>query len=299
MAGIVAKMIMHSMMKSKPKNLHYVPRDYPAEREKAKKLSAMQPLPKDIHCTKEAMGYWFEKEGADRCKAVMLIHGGGFNTGSAEYAYNSVRHLCISKDFSVFAVEYRLAPEHPYPAGLEDCVNAYRHLLSLGMHGKDIVFVGDSAGGNLVFATALYLRDHGIELPAGLCGISPVGEVDGSLPSRKDRVDRDPIIGADFTEEMAVTYVKDHDPKEPYLSPIYGDFTGFPPVWICVGTEEVFYDDAFALRSAMQRANVPVELLVGEGLCHVYPMFPDPQSTKANKSMLTYINACLQKKNES
>lgn len=109
-----------------------------------------------------------------------------------------------------------------------------------------MVLAGDSAGGNLVFALALYLRELGIEMPAGLCGISPVGTLDESLPSRKERVDRDCIIGADFTEEMQITYIRDYDVKNPYLSPIYGDFTGLPPIWMCVGTEEVFYDDAFA-----------------------------------------------------
>ena len=157
------------------------------------------------------------------------------------------------------------------------------------------MLAGDSAGGNLVFVTALYLRDHGIERPAGLCGISPVGEVDGSMPSRLARVDRDPIICGDFTEEMKITYVKEHDPKDPYLSPIYGDFTGLPPNWMCVGTEEVFYDDAFALWDAARRAGVPAELLVGEGLCHVYPMLPDPQSAKAVKSMRAFIGRCFRK----
>ena len=156
-----------------------------------------------------------------------------------------------------------------------------------------MVLAGDSAGGNLVFALALYLRELGIEMPAGLCGISPVGTLDESLPSRKERVDRDCIIGADFTEEMQITYIRDHDVKNPYLSPIYGDFTGLPPIWMCVGTEEVFYDDAFALRDAAQSKGVQVELLIGKGLCHVYPMFPDRQSTKAIKSMRSFIERCL------
>ena len=113
------------------------------------------------------------------------------------------------------------------------------------------------------------------------------------MPSRKERADRDVIIGADFTEEMQVTYIREQDARIPYLSPVYGDFTGLPPIWICVGTEEVFYDDAFALQKAAQRANVPVELLVGEGMCHVYPMIPDRQSRKAIQSMLHFIEKQL------
>ena len=101
------------------------------------------------------------------------------------------------------------------------------------------------------------------------------------------------IIGADFTEEMQITYIRDYDVKNPYLSPIYGDFTGLPPIWMCVGTEEVFYDDAFALRDAAQSKGIQVELLIGKGLCHVYPMFPDRQSIKAIKSMRSFIERCL------
>ena len=299
MPGVVVKMIMKEMMKNKPKNLHYVPRDYIAMRGQSNKTGTMTPLPRNTVRTKTEFGWWYEQKNADRRSVVMVIHGGGFNTGSAEYGFNTVRNFCGSRDISAFAVEYRLAPEHPFPAALEDCVSAYRYLLGLGLHGKDIVFVGDSAGGNLVFATALYLRDHGMELPAGLCALSPVGTVDDTMPSRLERVDRDPIIGADFTEEMAATYVLDHDVKDPYLSPIYGEFSGLPPVWMCVGTEEVFYDDAFALRDTAQKAGVPVELLVGEGLCHVYPFFSDPQSKKANESMLAFIRTCLQKQKKT
>ena len=156
-----------------------------------------------------------------------------------------------------------------------------------------MVFAGDSAGGNLVFALALYLRDHGLELPAGLCTLSPVGALDDSMPSRKERVDRDCIIGADFTEEMQITYIGDHDVRTPYLSPIYGDFTGLPPIWMCVGTEEVFYDDAFALQTAAQNKGIPVELLIGKGMCHVYPMFPDRQSKIAVKRMRNFIEKHL------
>ena len=106
------------------------------------------------------------------------------------------RNFCKSDDYAVFNVEYRLAPEHPFPAGLEDCISAYRYLTQQGVRGGNMVFAGDSAGDNLAFALALYLRDHGMELPAGLCTLSPVGALDDSMPSRKERVDRDCIIGA-------------------------------------------------------------------------------------------------------
>lgn len=289
MPGLIARLVMKSLMKNRPNYEHYVSRDYEAERRAAARRSALQPLSKRIARTKEKYGIWYELPGADRSKVVFFIHGGGFNTGSAAYSYNMVQHLCRKKDYAVFNAEYRLAPENPFPAGLEDCVSAYEYVLSTGVSSENIVMAGDSAGGNLVFALALYLRDHALPLPSGLAGISPVGTVDDSLPSRVERRDLDCIIGPDFTEEMQITYVHEHDAKDPYLSPIYGDFTGLPPIWLCVGTEEIFYDDAFALKRKAEEAGIPVELLVGEGLCHVYPMIPDRQSTEAIKSLRHFI----------
>lgn len=293
MPGIVASIIMSSMMKRKSKCTRYLSRDYGAIREQARKNSTRLSLPPNTLREKTPYGYWFCRSDSNRKKVIFYIHGGGFNSGSAEYSFNMVRNFCKTSDYAVFNVEYRLAPEHPFPAGLEDCVRAYEWLLEKGVRGNDMVLAGDSAGGNLVFALALYLRDHETEMPAGLCGISPVGTLDESLPSRKERVDRDCIIGADFTEEMQITYIRNYDATNPYLSPIYGNFTGLPPIWMCVGTEEVFYDDALTLRDVAQSKGVQVELLIGKGLCHVYPMFPDRQSTKTIKSMKSFIERRL------
>ena len=293
MPGLMIWLIMNALKKSKPNNIHYVPRDYEAVRNQGRENSTKLPLPKNTVKEKTPYGYWYCKPGANRKKVLFYIHGGGFNSGGAEYSINMTRNFCKSDDYAVFNVEYRLAPEHPFPAGLEDCISAYRYLTQQGVHRSDMVFAGDSAGGNLVFALALYLRDHGLELPAGLCALSPVGALDDSLPSRKERVDRDCIIGADFTEEMQITYIGDHDVRAPYLSPIYGDFTGLPPIWMCVGTEEVFYDDAIALQAAAQNKGIPVELLIGKGMCHVYPMFPDRQSKIAVKRMRNFIEKRL------
>lgn len=293
MPGLMIWLIMNALKKSKPNNIHYVPRDYEAVRNQGRENSTKLPLPKNTVKEKTPYGYWYCKPGASRKKVLFYIHGGGFNSGGAEYSINMTRNFCKSDDYAVFNVEYRLAPEHPFPAGLEDCISAYRYLTQQGVRGSDMVFAGDSAGGNLVFALALYLRDHGLELPAGLCTLSPVGALDDSLPSRKERVDRDCIIGADFTEEMQIIYIGDHDVRAPYLSPIYGDFTGLPPIWMCVGTEEVFYDDAIALQAAAQNKGIPVELLIGKGMCHVYPMFPDRQSKIAVKRMRNFIEKHL------
>lgn len=233
--------------------------------------------------------FWFEGPNAKPGKVILYIHGGGFNSGSAEYDLPMPVALTRKGEYAVLSVEYRLAPEHPYPAGLEDCAWAYKGLLNMGYRGEDIALAGSSAGGNLVFALALYLRDHNLPLPAALCGISPVGTLDDVPPSRKERIERDCIIGADFTEEMEQTYMNGHPASEPYLSPAYGCFDGLPPVWICVGTEEVFYDDAFMLKDVAERANVPVELFVAEGMGHTYTSLPDKLSTQTIRSMQSFL----------
>ena len=184
MPGLMIWLIMNALKKSKPNNIHYVPRDYEAVRNQGRENSTKLPLPKNTVKEKTPYGYWYCKPGANRKKVLFYIHGGGFNSGGAEYSINMTRNFCKSDNYAVFNVEYRLAPEHPFPAGLEDCISAYRYLTQQGVRGSDMVFAGDSAGGNLVFALALYLRDHGLELPAGLCTLSPVGALDDSLPSR-------------------------------------------------------------------------------------------------------------------
>ncbi len=297
MPGIRIKLMMANLMKNKSRAEHYVPRDYYAVREYMDRINSKPPIPLTVEKRKDQIGsipvVWFSDKRVDRKKIVYYIHGGGFNSGSAEFSHKIPLAICRRKGYPVVSAEYRLAPEHPYPAGLEDCIAVYRGLLEQGYEGEDIALIGDSAGGNLVFALTLYLRDHGIDLPAAVCGVSPVAVLDDSLPSRTERVDRDPMIGRDFTEEMQVTYVKDLDPRHPYLSPGYGDFTGFPPLWICVATEEVFYDDAFLLKKKAEDKGVPVEMVVGERLCHVYIHFPDKQSRQAIKDLRRFLRETL------
>lgn len=293
MPGLIARIVMKQMMKQKLAASPRAPRDYSAAREELRRQSALQPLPGSVRRTKTSYGgvpaFWYEDGKRGREKLVLYLHGGGFNSGSAEHSYNLPVALCRKGGFPVLSVEYRLAPEHPYPAGLEDCAAVYQALLDDGYRGADIALAGDSAGGNLVFALALYLRDREIDLPAALCALSPVGALDDTPPSRTQRESRDCIIGEDFTQEMADTYVRGRDVREPYLSPIYGSFAGLPPIWMCVGTEEVFYDDAFLLRAAAEKAGVSVSLMVGEGMGHVYPLIPDRISREAIAGLRAFL----------
>lgn len=293
MPGLLAKLIISGIKRGKSSNLHYIPRDYAQARESLDRQNSILPVPRRMEKRRDELNgvpvFWFRDRNVQSKKVVLYIHGGGFNSGSAEYAHVLPIKVGNRAEYAVVSAEYRLAPENPFPAGLEDCIAVYRGLLDRGYQGRDIALMGDSAGGNLVFAAALWLRDHDLPLPAALCGISPVGTLDDAPPSRRNRIDRDAIIGADFTEEMAATYLNGHSAAEPYLSPVYGDFRGLPPVWMCVGTEEVFYDDALMLREAAQKAGVPVRLLVAEGMCHVYINIPDRESSRAVKDLRQFL----------
>lgn len=299
MPGLFARIIMKSMMKNKRKEPHYIPQDYDAARAAMNKVTAMVPVPKSIQKEKSVVNgvpvVWFVEKGVKTKKLVYYIHGGGFNTGSAEFSHLLPVNLCKKGGWTVISADYRLAPEHPYPAGLDDCFSVYRGLLDMGYRGSDIALMGDSAGGDLIFALTLQLRDEGLPLPAALCGFSPVAVLDDSLPSRLGRVARDPNMGADFTEEMEATYLQGHSASDPYVSPGYGDLRGFSPIWMCVGTEEIFYDDAFLLKENAEAAGVPVELFVGEGMCHVYPNLPDKITTRTFKSVREFLNKRLGK----
>ena len=125
MPGIIASIIMSSMMKGKPNNTRYRPRDYEAVREQARKNSTRLSLPPNTLREKTPYGYWFCRPDSNRQKVIFYIHGGGFNSGCAEYSFNMARNFCKTSDYAVFNVEYRLAPEHPFPVGLEDCIRAY------------------------------------------------------------------------------------------------------------------------------------------------------------------------------
>ena len=297
MPGWIAKAIMHYLLKNKRQADHYEPRDYAAARKEMDLNSAKVPLPQGMCKRCSTLGgvpvVWFTHQYVSTKKIVLYIHGGGFNTGSAIASHTTPVAICKKDGFAVVSVDYRLAPEHPYPAALEDCAAVYMALLEQGYQGCDIAIAGDSAGGNLVFALTHYLKDRGIPLPAAICGISPVAVLDNTLPSRTERLHRDPMISGDFAEEMQITYIREHDVNHPYLSPGYGDFADFPPIWMCVGTEEVFYDDAFLLYKKAIAVNVPVELIVGKGLCHVYTNLPDRQSRETIRSLRDFLTTHL------
>ena len=174
---------------------------------------------------------------------------------------------------SAVSLDYRLAPEHPFPAAVDDCVAAYRALLEGGIKPADIVLAGDSAGGGLVIATLVAARDAGLPMPAGALTISPWVDLACTGSSMQSKIAADPSITREGLLANAELYLQGKPLTTPLASPLYADLRGLPPVFVQVGTAEVLLDDAIRLVGALGAADVPVHLSVWPNMPHVWHIF--------------------------
>jgi monoterpene epsilon-lactone hydrolase len=209
----------------------------------------------------------------DPVRTVVWMHSGGYVFGSARSYRSFGATLSLAAEAQVLMVDYRLAPEHTHPAGLEDATAAYRWLLAQGERPDRIVVGGDSAGGGLALATLLALKDRGDPLPAGGIAVSPVADQTMSAESMTVRAELDPIASREMLAGLCGLYIGDADPAHPYLSPLFGDFSGLPPLLVLVGTDEVLYDDAVRVVERASAAGVDAHLLVGQDQAHIWTLF--------------------------
>lgn len=214
------------------------------------------------------------KEGARTDYIILQLHGGGY-IGAMRNAYRTfgVFYSQESKGMSVLTIDYRVAPEHPYPAAVEDALAAYQWLLDKGWEGKQIILAGDSAGGGLALALCMYLKDHDYPLPGGIIAMSPWTDLTASGPSYQENYEKDPLFGN--TRDSLIynrDYVGDNDPKDPYISPLFGDYEGFPPMLLQVGSFEMLLSDSVLVAEKAKAAGVKVRLTVYEGMFHIFQM---------------------------
>ena len=207
-------------------------------------------------------------------KVVLQLHGGGY-IGKMRNAYRTFAGLYseVGRGISVLTIDYRVAPEHPFPAALEDTVEAYEWLLSCGFKPEQIIVAGDSAGGGLALALCMYLKDHGKALPCGLIAMSPWTDLTASGESYDTNYERDPLFGN--TRDSLIynkDYVGDADETNPYISPLFGDFEGFPPMLIQVGSYEMLLSDSTSVAEKAKKQGVKVRLSIYEGMFHVFQM---------------------------
>lgn len=220
-------------------------------------------------------GEWTYVNRAHMKKYVILYcHGGGYSTGSSLYARTLTTKLATSTSMDVLCFDYRLAPEHPYPAALEDAMQVWNYLMLLGYGARDVILAGDSAGGNLALCLALQLKREGRLMPRGLVLMSPWTDLTVSGKSHITKADIDPVLNAEYLERMIVNYAEGQDLTNPMISPLFGDYDGFPPTYIQVGNNEILQDDAVMLYKKLLKANVSVKLDMFRGMWHVFQMSP-------------------------
>jgi epsilon-lactone hydrolase len=216
---------------------------------------------------------WLRPPSAVAGRVVLYLHGGGYVIGSPRSHRHLAAAIASAGAASALLLDYRLAPEHPFPAALDDAVAAYRWLLGQGTAPGHVVIAGDSAGGGLTVATLLALREASVPLPAGGVCISPWVDLTCSAASYRTKADVDPIVQKGPVEEMAHAYLGDRDRRTPLASPLFADLHGLPPLLIHVGSDEVLLDDAVQLAERAQQAGVTATLEVWDHMIHVWHWF--------------------------
>ena len=248
-------------------------------------MGAMFPVPADVKREPVTAGgvkaEWLTAPGAAADRAVLYLHGGGYVIGSINTHRALGASVSRAAKARVLVIDYRLAPEHPHPAAVDDAVSAYQWLLQQGISPNRITLAGDSAGGGLVVATLVALRDKREKLPAaGVC-LSPWVDLEGIGDSMTARAHLDPMVQRDHLVRMAGFYLGDLHPRTPLAAPLYADLSGLPPLYIQVGTAETLLDDATRIAERARKAGVDVTLELWDDMIHVFqafaPMLPEGQ----------------------
>ena len=257
----------------------------------------LYPVPDDVRVTEVTAGgvpaHWLTAPGADAGRVLLFLHGGGFELGSLRSDGELAARLGRASGMRVLFPEYRLAPEHPFPAAINDVLAAWRWLRSdQGLSARSIAVAGDSAGGGLAVALLVATRDAGEALPAAATLMSPTVDLTNSGASMTERVDQDPFSTPALLRQLASDYLAGADPKTPLASPLFASLSGLPPLLILVGTADLLLSDSERLAAAATEAGVDVTLEVGEGLPHVYPiMLGTPEAAEATEQIGKFLRA--------
>ncbi len=211
-------------------------------------------------------------DGGAAGRTILFLHGGGYVIGSSNSHRGMVGHLCKAADAEAYVIDYRLAPEHPHPAAVDDAVAAYVALLDGGTAPSSIVISGDSAGGGLTVAALAAIRERGLPAPAGAVPMSPWVDLEGTGESMETMAELDLVVGRDGLKMMSDAYLQGQDARQPSAAPLYADLRGLPPLYIQVGGEETLLDDSTRLASRAAAAGVAVRLDVFPEMQHVFQL---------------------------
>jgi acetyl esterase/lipase len=235
---------------------------------------------------------WFIPHGSPADQVLLYLHGGGFIFGLSSRHRAMIAWLARTMGIRVLMVDYRLAPDDPFPAPLDDCVVAYRWLLKQGMPARNLVIAGDSAGGNLTLTTLMQLRDSGNPLPAAAACLSPVADLSHNGDFSADF--QDPLLHPKAARMYTTAYVAQNDGRNPLISPVFGDWRGLPPLLIHAGEDEVLRDDAIRVESLAKEAGVEVRLEIYPRMWHVWQLnLPLPQAVQSLNEIAQFLKAHL------
>lgn len=261
-------------------------------------MSSMSPVPGDVRFEAVTLGGIAAERvvvpGADPDRALLFLHGGGFVVGSPLTHRELVARIARAAGVTAFVPDYRLAPEHPFPAGIEDSVAAYRALIELGFAPDRVAIAGDSAGGGLTVASLIALRDAGDPLPSAAVCLSPWVDLTLTGGSIESRAAADPWVDRAGLAHMARHYLAGADPTHPLASPILADLSRLPPLLVHVGAAEVLHDDAARLAERAQQHGVEVVFEAWEAMVHVWHAFPLlPEAHQATTRIGRFLRARL------
>lgn len=246
-------------------------------------------------------GEWISPAHSPQGKAILYLHGGGFRIGSVSSHRDLIAQIAVASGCRVLAINYRLAPEHRFPAALDDALAAYEWMRDRGLEPANIAFAGDSAGGNLVLAAMLALRERRLALPVAAVLMSPWTDLAATGASYASRAEADPIHQRPMILALAKNYLgAQGDPRDPLVSPLYADLKGLPPLLIQVGDRETVLDDSVVFAANARAAGIDVDLQVWDGMIHVFQMFGAelPEAHQAIASVAGFLNRYLHVKAE-
>ncbi len=230
-------------------------------------------------------------ENASEEKVILCLHGGGYIAGDGAYCNVVAANMAKYTGWQALALDYRLAPENPYPAALEDAFAVYNELVQQGIKPSNIVLYGDSSGGGLCLSLCHKIKDSRIDLPGAIIALSPWTDLGASGESHKTNIKKDPILlfvngGPGFH------YVQGENVENPYISPAFGDFTGFPKTLIIVGEDEILLSDSLTVGEKAHQQGVDVQVHLWKGMMHVFPVMSRllPESKKAMQEISAFLN---------
>ena len=240
-------------------------------------MAAVLPVDADVKCepvtANGVKSEWVSAPGADAGRAILYLHGGGYVIGSINTHRSLAGRLSRAAKARVLVIDYRLAPEHPFPAAVDDSVAAYRWMLAQGLKPSRIAVAGDSAGGGLTAATLVAIRDAKLPVPAAGALLSPWVDLEGIGESMTTKDAADPMVHKEGLLDMAKAYLGGKNPRTPLAAPLYADLAGLPPLLIQVGTSETLLDDASRLAERAKKAGVNVTYEPWQNMIHVWQIF--------------------------